>query len=1053
MTPGNWVTKPVGDAEMRRTREEAVRRRLRSALGVRLTAQVGEADFRFVIGALELRVVRVLEDGSREELQRAAAEAFQAARVLPRAQSPMRSAKELVELGCLGVLGDRGPDVRRVLRETELPALSRHGTDWGSRVWATILEVWLRLLRQDGWSDLDAVVDRVGRLREQQKEFEPEFLQQAERDQDTTPAWLLMTDYHLAKAAEILGTYQAQGSVEGRFDIREQLEAQFDRAIAAAGKGGLLERELFARLLAPTARTIVGNSIWTVTRGVNSRVSRFVRKLVSRDQHRPIFEMLPPQRRALREQGLLGSGRRSIVVSLPTSNGKTYIAIFRILQALNQFDQERGWIAYLAPTRALVNQLTLRLRRELGRIGDVVEKVSPALEVDGLEAAMLGEEDDQRQFRILVTTPEKLDLLVRNGWEQQIGRPLTLVVFDEAHGIGTPVRGLRLELLLATINRECGHAQFLLLTPFVPNSAEVARWLAPESNKSIELSVDWVPNDRIIALAEPTKLKGRGNFDVRLTTCHTTRKTLHVPDILELGDERPLGLSWSQVSKSPGKLAAATAASLQKRGTVIVLVDKPQNSWSVAEALKTSDSCTSVLSTDLEPILEFLREEMGQDYPLTSLLEHGIGVHHAGLSDDARTLVEWLAENSDLKALVATTTIAHGVNFPVSGVVLASYQNPYGQDMPAVDFWNIAGRAGRVDQGDLGIVALAANNTDRAKKIERFIQRSVGALNSTLIDLVQEVAGLGHQEGLESIAWKPGWSAFLQYLAHTYRQIGDHDQFALQVEQVLRGTLGFRALRAHSAWGADRLVELVHQYADRIRGKPLRLVDATGFSWESVHGTLARLTESGLRRVEWSPELFDSRRSDLQRMMGVLLQVPELREQLEKVIGSHVSSGDTLAAIICDWVHGRSLSGIASKYFADRSADTGNRVKAMTKCCQSVFGRLTQSAAWGLAALQVLTGETGSDDHSSAAQPTALANLPARVYYGVNSDEAVALRLLGVPRLAAEPLARELRVSADRPLHTLRSRLDTVGVEPWTASLGSKGAAYHRVWSIIEGRS
>ena len=1053
MTPGNWVTKPVGDAEMRRTREEAVRRRLRSALGIHLTAQIGEADLRFVIGALELRVVRLLEDGSREELQRAAAEAFQAARVLPRAQSTMRSAKELVELGCLGVLGDRGPDVRRVLRETELPALSRRATDWGSKVWATILEVWLRLLRQDGWSDLDAVVNRVGRLREQQKEFEPEFLQQAERDQDTTPAWLLMTDYHLAKAAEILGTYQAQGSVEGRFDIREQLEAQFDRAIAAAGKGGLLERELFARLLAPTARTIVGNSIWTVTRGVNSRVSQFVRKLVSRDQHRPIFEMLPPQRRALREQGLLGSGRRSIVVSLPTSSGKTYIAIFRILQALNQFDQERGWIAYVAPTRALVNQLTLRLRRELGRIGDVVEKVSPALEVDGLEATMLGEEDDQRQFRILVTTPEKLDLMIRNGWEQQIGRPLTLVVVDEAHGIGTPVRGLRLELLLATINRECGHAQFLLLTPFVPNSAEVARWLAPESNKSIELSVDWVPNDRIIALAEPTKLKGRGNFEVRLTTCHTSRKTLHVPDILELGDERPLGLSWSQVLRSPGKLAAATAASLQKRGTVIVLVDKPQNSWSVAKALKTSDSRTSIRSSDLEPILEFLREEMGPDYPLTSLLEQGIGVHHAGLSDDARTLVEWLAENSELKALVATTTIAHGVNFPVSGVVLASYQYPYGQDMPAVDFWNIAGRAGRVDQGDLGIVALAANNAERAEKIERFIQRSVGALNSTLIDLVQEVAGLGHRQGLESIAWKPGWSAFLQYLAHTYRQIGDHDQFALQVEQVLRGTLGFRALRAHSACGADRLVELVRQYADRIRGKPVQLVDATGFSWESVHATLARLTESGLRSVEWSPELFDSRRFDLQRMMGVLLQVPELREQLEKVIGSHVSSGDTLAAIICDWVHGRSLSGIASKYFADPSTDTGNRVKAMTKCCQSVFGRLTQTAAWGLAALQVLTGETSSDDHSSAAQPTALENLPARVYYGVNSDEAVALRLLGVPRLAAEPLARELKVSADRPLHTLRSRLDTVGVEPWTASLGYKGAAYHRVWSIIEGRS
>jgi hypothetical protein len=66
-----------------------------------------------------------------------------------------------------------------------------------------------------------------------------------------------MTQYHLAKAAEILGTYLCQGSVEGHYDVRQQLEAQFDRAITTAAKGHLMERETFARLLARTARAIV----------------------------------------------------------------------------------------------------------------------------------------------------------------------------------------------------------------------------------------------------------------------------------------------------------------------------------------------------------------------------------------------------------------------------------------------------------------------------------------------------------------------------------------------------------------------------------------------------------------------------------------------------------------------------------------------------------------------------------------------------------------------------------------------------------------------------
>ena len=210
-----------------------------------------------------------------------------------------------------------------------------------------------------------------------------------------------------------------------------------------------------------------------MTRAVNSRVTRFVDSLVARTRLQPIFEMLPPQRRTGARKGLLGSGHRSVVVSLPTSSGKTFIAEFRILQALNQFDQERGWVAYLAPTRALVNQLTLRLRRDFAGISCVVEKMSPALEVDGLESDMLAEPDVSRQFRILVTTPEKLDLMLRGGWEQRVGRPLTLVVVDEAHGLASTVRGLKLELLLATINRECRHAQFLLLTPFIQNAPKL----------------------------------------------------------------------------------------------------------------------------------------------------------------------------------------------------------------------------------------------------------------------------------------------------------------------------------------------------------------------------------------------------------------------------------------------------------------------------------------------------------------------------------------------------------------------------------------------------
>ncbi|MEU0104247.1 hypothetical protein ABZ313_02620 [Streptomyces sp. NPDC006251] len=84
----------------------------------------------------------------------------------------------------------------------------------------------------------------------------------------------------------------------------------------------------------------------------------------------------------------------------------------------------------------------------------------------------------------------------------------------------------------------------------------------------------------------------------------------------------------------------------------------------------------------------------------------------------------------------------------------------------------------------------------------------------------------------------------MQYLAHTYRQIGDHEEFAEEAEQILRGTLGFQGLRqANRAWAAQ-VTRSVREYAERLSGKALALVDSTGFSWESVAETLQRLGEA-----------------------------------------------------------------------------------------------------------------------------------------------------------------------------------------------------------------
>ena len=862
-----------------------------------------------------------------------------------------------------------------------------------------------------------------------------------------------MALYHLAKAAEILALYITDGVVEGSFQIHILLDMHFDRAMAICEQGASFQMEPLVRLMAATARQLADNAIWTVTRAVNSRVTQFVRSLVDKGRgDKALFDVLPPQRRALAEQGLLGSSRRAVVVSLPTSSGKTLIAKFRMLQALNQFDFERGWVAYLAPTRTLVRQVARSLRRDFEPLGVLVEQVSPALEVDGVESELLCETDKNREFRILVTTPEKLDLMLRQGWEEKIGRPLTLVVVDEAHNIQEGARGLKLELLLATINAECRMAQFLLLTPFISNAREVARWLGEANSDDISWAMDWQPNDRAICVVKPVKGEHRKgtsyDYQLELETVHTTRATLAIDDLISLDKDPDCKKSFSAISNQ-ADIAVASAHELKKRGSVIVMHSTPNRVWSLAMKLKIRANRHSIIPEQVKLVQDFLVLEMGKDFPLIDLLAHGIGIHHSGLSDDTRALMEWLFENEQLDYLVATTTIAQGVNFPVSGVVMASHQYPSSKgtyDMPPADFWNIAGRAGRVDQGSLGVVALAAKNDAHADKLKTFIDKQTGELNSALIQLVADAGDLIDDLG-RIVYSKPEWSAFVQYLAHTYQQMGKPQSFADQMEQILRGTFGFGKLRARNPNQATRLLNSIRTYSDYLSkpNQPLKLVDSTGFSLQSIMTAMNEARLQGIGKEAWDAQaLFGSESDTLKKMMGVLLRVPELRDNLEEVTGNEGPNGDKLALILKDWVGGCTLPEIAQRHFSKEGRD---ETEALTACGQNLFGKLTQTAAWGLGALLSITGGDIPEEERQL-----LNNLASRVYYGVSDENAIALRLLGIPRMAAEPLASQMRASGHLPLTEVRSALRGADVAFWTGALGAeKGQVYRKVWRVLEG--
>lgn len=1040
----NWVLEALGAERYAEGQAFVQHRLVQGALGEGPTASGTNREQEFISDALQFAVFEALavEQPDLDEVRTLASRAFDMMRASYPAEANPGANPALLLTACHGILGDRGPDVHRFLMLCNLDQ-PREEADWRVYVRNVIWNAWTRLIRKSGWHDLDRLESQILALRHLQGEYERNFFDGLEEDARAA-AWELIAEYHLARAAEILATYTVQGEVEGKFDIREQLQSQFDRSILACERAELVELLSLAKILQATSDRLVANSIWTITRASSSRVARFVTTLVDRDRLRPVFEVLPPQRMALREQGLLGSGARSIVVSLPTSSGKTMIAQFRILQALNQFDEARGWVAYIAPTRALVAQVASRLRHDFKPLGIGVERVSPALEVDLVETSLLTSSAPDA-FRVLVCTPEKLDLLLRGGWETKIGRPLTLVVVDEAHNLSAGARGLRLELLLATINRECRNSQFLLLTPFVPNAQEIARWLSPDSAVDVSVGFNWQPNERLIGLVRASKGERGGTYSVCLKTLQTSKETIDVPGTIELASGNPLGLKWAQ-GKGLDCIAAVTADVLAKRGSVIVVGRTVPSAWSIARRILTGSTHDCSGDPDIQLVSRFVADEFGEDFELREMLHRGIGLHHAGLSQETLTLMEWLTEVGKLRQLVATTTIAQGLNFPVSAIVLSSVKYPYGVEMTSDEFWNLAGRAGRADQSKLGIIALAAGSDEAEADFKQYVKKATHDLNSTLLNMVTEVLKVGDNLDLTTLFHKKEWSSFLQYIAHSYRLAGDHEAFSSQVEQVLRGCLGFQHLRRSYPLAANALVAAVRRYANVIRNKPLKLVDSTGFCWESVSIAMKGVQEARITESTWDPEaIFDPGNDRLKQVFGVLFKVPELREDLKDATAGRGHDGDLLARIVKDWVKGATISDIAKEHFATE----GDSTDAVTKACQSVYGKLIQTASWGLSALQTLTlGPEFGDSQDERWR--SIRNLPARIYYGVDDDRAVAARLAGVPRGAAGRIAHEM-VTPTNTISDVRSVLEADDGTLWSKAMGKRGGDYRRIWQVLEG--
>jgi helicase len=885
------------------------------------------------------------------------------------------------------------------------------------------LDDWISSVESDPWQDVLAVRIAVAMLRIARKQGARDDLRGAKaaiddlraentlhisREEDVDPLGedaQLIALYNLARIVEIVATYT---------DLREPLNAaelvrRHSRQMVDA-LGSLPDARL-ARACKNAASALMTQlelSVWSATADISEALDEHVRHLANAGTT-PILELWPAQRDALRD-GLSNAAARAVVIEMPTSAGKSLLAEFAIIQARAAYPDRT--IAYLVPTRALVNQVSRRLRHDLSYSGTVVEAAVPVAELDGAEEALLKERID-----VLISTPEKLDLLIRSG--HTAVADLGLVIVDEAHLIREEGRGVVLELLLANLRSERPQVRFVLLTPFAEGAAQLAEWLGGRDSLSVASS--WRPTQRAILVARTAPMSG----PQRALEVETVSATSGC-DFTE-GKTTSLGYLKHDADAGRAGISVELAVRAARRGGVLVLCADRRKARSRAVAIHQQLGVRSGAATELlEATVAFAALELGSDNDLPELLNDRVAYHHRGLSPELRQLIELNARDYSLIALAGTTTLAAGLNFPIATVIFDTL-NPGNKALSHANFWNIAGRAGRARMDRVGLVAVSCESPAQEQRLAPYLDASQGTGDSALIDALRAPDLFEGEINVDLIRRHPGLSTLFQFLAHAVRSSGQiPGPDALR--ELLGATLVYRQLETLNEALAENMIRFCERYLEQLATRvPLaQRADGTGFSTPVA----AQLTAIAINEHPewrdgswWQPgSILGSDPSNLAGAIEALNRLPDL--DLTAGTGG-VFDAEWTARVALDWVAGRAVEDIAAEHFAkDRGPD------GVAAAGSYLYGKLSSNLSWGLGALQRIVMADEPNDDAVA--------VPSLMFYGVGTRPAARLRMAGAPRPGAEYLASTIPRAAtdDVDYRELRRSIAAVTAEQWTAALG-----------------
>lgn len=331
----------------------------------------------------------------------------------------------------------------------------------------------------------------------------------------------------------------------------------------------------------------------------------------------------------------------NLLICAPTGAGKTNVALLTVIHQL-KLNMENGVlktdqfkIIYIAPMKALAAEMTSNFNKKLGCLGVVVRECTGDMQLT---------KNEIQQTQMIVTTPEKWDVLTRKGsGDIALTSIVKLLIIDEVHLLHGD-RGPVVEALVARTLRQVESSQRMIrivgLSATLPNYVDVARFL------------------------RVNPYKGLFYFDHRFRPVPLSQTFIGVKSIKPSQQIHDMDLvCYNQ-----------TVDMVRKGHQVMVFVHARNATIRTANALKDIAGQNDTLKLfRTEGAAKGLAQKAignSRNKYLGQLFQYGFSVHHAGMLRTDRNMVEKYFSQGLIKVLVCTSTLAWGVNLPAHAVII-----------------------------------------------------------------------------------------------------------------------------------------------------------------------------------------------------------------------------------------------------------------------------------------------------------------------------------------------------------------------------------------------